>query len=309
MRSAGHTLFRHLFFPSMIALAVISWAFQVEGTQALKAARWPIDFATAVLFVSIFAIWCAEQAFPLHREWNYRLTAKPLLRAALGWRRLARDLCYLFLVTLAGSFVITWVAQHVEAAFETHGFGFGLTHLWPERAPFPAKVLLAFMVVEFFSYWFHRLAHRVKVFWHFHQTHHVVTELTSLKALRTHPIDNVFFYIARTVPLLLVGAGSAEVIAAVFFGATLSLLSHANVDVAEKPFGLFLNYPSYHAVHHSVQLAQSNTNFGCHTVIFDRLFGTFAEVPVTTEPPVLGVYPLRPRSLWQELVMPPRSET
>jgi sterol desaturase/sphingolipid hydroxylase (fatty acid hydroxylase superfamily) len=43
-------------------------------------------------------------------------------------------------------------------------------------------------------------------------------------------------------------------------------------------------------------------NYGCHTVLWDRVFGTFraeAQAPVQ-----IGVQPVGPRTLWQELIWP-----
>lgn len=302
----GHAVFRQLFFPTMIALSVTSWAFHEAGARALSEWRLPLDFATAVLLSSIVIIWCAEQLYPMHSDWNYRLLQAPTTRAAEGWHRLARDLLYLFVIATVGSVLITWLGKQIESGLKSHGFGFGIARLWPAEAPFALRVVLAFLLVELFSYWFHRLAHRAPLFWRFHQTHHVVHQLTALKAVRTNPIDNAFFYVARIVPLMLIGAGSAEVIAVISFGATLGLLSHANVDVSERVLGWVVNYPRYHAVHHSADLAESNSNFGCHTIVWDRVFGTFRSEPAPG-PVQLGVHPLTARSLWQELVAPPKN--
>ena len=297
--------FRHLFFPLMIGLSIASWAFRDEGSARLLRARLPLDYPTAMLLASIAIIALAETFRPRDPEWNYRLFAGPIARAALGWNRLARDLLYLFLIAAIGTLALKWVATWLEAAGKTQGFAYGARHLWPGDAPFVVRAALAFFAIEFASYWFHRLAHRIAFLWRFHQTHHVVTELTALKAVRTHPLDNVFFSIVRSVPLLLLGAGAAEVTAALYFGATLGLLAHANVEVEEGPLGLVVNYPRYHEVHHSADLDESNSNFGCHTVLFDRLFGTF-RARVARTPPRLGVHPIGARSVWQELVAPPR---
>jgi sterol desaturase/sphingolipid hydroxylase (fatty acid hydroxylase superfamily) len=297
--------FRHLFFPLMIGLSIASWAFRDEGGAILLRARVPLDYATAVLLVSIAILWFAETLQPRDPEWNYRLFSGPIARAALGWNRLARDLLYLFVIAAVGTLALKQVATWLEAAGKPQGFAYGAARLWPAAAPFALRAALAFFAIEFASYWFHRLAHRVTFFWRFHQTHHVVTELTALKAVRTHPIDNVFFSIARSVPLLLLGAGAAEVTAALYLGATLGLLAHANVEVSEGPLGLVVNYPRYHEVHHSSDLTESNSNFGCHTVLFDRLFGTFRERTAMVKA-VLGAHPVGGRSVWQELVAPPR---
>ena len=90
-------------------------------------------------------------------------------------------------------------------------------------------------------------------------------------------------------------------LAATSFGAILGILAHANVEVSER-FGLVVNLPGYHAVHHSADLAESNSNFGCHTILWDRLFGTFRRAAV--QPLVIGVAPVGTRTIWQELVAP-----
>ena len=298
----GHGVFRHLFVPAVLALSAASWTFHAEGTRLLKASSLGIDFTTAVLLLSIFLLWCAEQVYPAHLDWNYRLLAEGE-RGWSGWERLGRDLVYLLFITQLTALLVFLMSTQVESALQSHGFGLGRSRaLWPSTWPFPLRVLLVFLVMELFSYWLHRAAHQFGVLWRFHATHHVVTELTALKALRTHPVENVLFYLARYVPLLLLGAGSEEVVTVVYFGAMLSLLAHSNIDVADGLLGLVVNHPQYHAVHHSADLTASRSNFGCHTILWDRVFGTFRQP--TPETGALGVHPVGKRTLWQELVTP-----
>ena len=298
----GQGLFRHLFVPTVLALSVASWMFHEEGARRLKGSSLPLDFTSAMLFLSIVFISCAEQVYPAHPDWNYRLLASGE-RGWDGWRRLGRHLLYLFVITQVTALVLFLTSTQVESTLKSWGFGFGLTHsLWPTALPFAARVLLVFLLMELSSYGLHRMAHRFGVLWRFHSTHHAVTELTALKALRTHPLDNALFYLARYVPLLLLGVGSDEVVAVVYFGAILSLLAHCNVDVAEGVLGWVINLPHYHAVHHAADLAQSRSNYGCHTILWDRVFGTFRRP--AAQPSRLGMKSEGARTLWQELVEP-----
>lgn len=299
----GHGVFRHLFVPTVLALSVVSWVFHAEGTRFLAAASGlRIDFTTCALFLSMVLLWCAEQVYPAHPDWNYQLSA-PGDRGWLGWERLGRDVLYLVIVTQVTGILVFLTSTWVESNLKSLGFGFGLSHsLWPRALPFAVRVLLVFLLMELSSYWLHRAAHHSGLLWRFHSTHHVVTELTALKALRTHPLDNVLFYVVRYVPLLLLGAGSEEVVAAVYFGTLLSLLAHSNIDVSEGLLGLVVNFPQYHAVHHAADLTASRSNYGCHTILWDRLFGTFQRP--AGEPWVVGVHPVGRRTLWQELVAP-----
>jgi lathosterol oxidase len=78
--------------------------------------------------------------------------------------------------------------------------------------------------------------------------------------------------------------------------------AHANLELGEGALGWVVNLPPLHAVHHSSALDQSRSNFGCHTVVWDRLFGTFRRPSESSAP--IGVEPLGPRTLWQELAWP-----
>ncbi len=285
----GRALFRHLFVPALLAFSLMPWLTRSrDGAWGWSAAARP--GATAlVLAVSMLGIWMAEQIFPRHPEWNARLFAD----AGRGWRRLGRDCFYLFGVTQLTALLLSAVDPLLANV--------RFAQAWPSGAPFAARVALAFFAVELCSYWIHRAAHRSRLLWQFHSTHHLVTELNGLKSVRTHPVDNLVFHVCRTVPLLALGAGPDELVAATYFGGVLGILAHANLDLSDRGLGLVFNLPHVHAVHHSADLAESNSNFGCHTVLWDRVFRTY-RLPVGA--PVIGVAPVGPASAWQELVSP-----
>lgn len=288
---AGHALVHHLLVPAVLVLSVTSWILRVEGQQFLTEHTVRLDYATCVLLGLISALFLMERLYPAKAAWNGHLFSVE----AGGLRR---DLVYLFVITQFSALLIAAAATRTKAAVG----GLSLPVLWPDQAPFVFKVALAFFLVELASYWLHRAAHRFPLLWQFHSTHHVITQLSGLKALRTHPVENVLFYFARNVPLLLLGAGVEEVLAATTFGGILGILAHSNLDVSERGLGLLVNLPGYHAVHHSAALVESNSNFGCHTIVWDRLFGTFRRAALA--PLVIGVNPVGTRSVWQELAWP-----
>jgi sterol desaturase/sphingolipid hydroxylase (fatty acid hydroxylase superfamily) len=293
----GHRLFGYLFAPAFLLLSLLPWwhsAGQGPLTASALAARTSLTIVAAMFFT-----WLAEQLYPRERRWNVRLLSDGLD----GWERLGRDLLYLVGGTQLTALLLGAVDPYVHAAVQRVALGLGgALPLWPSHAPFALRVGLAFFGVELLSYGIHRAAHRSRLLWQVHSTHHVITELNAFKAVRTHPLDNLVFHVGRLAPLMLLGAGAAELSAAVYFGALLGILAHANLALREGPLGLVVNFPRWHAVHHAAEVAQSNSNFGCHTVLFDRLFGTFREPGEVPAP--LGVAPVGPRTLWQELVWP-----
>lgn len=289
---AGHALVHHLLVPAVLVLCVTSWILRTEGQQLLTTHAVRLDYASCVLLSLIFSLFLLERLYPARAAWNGHLFS-------VEGGGLRRDLVYLFVITQFSALLINVAATRLK----TLGLGFDRpSAFWPGHAPFAVKVVLAFFLVELFSYWLHRAAHRFPLLWQFHSTHHVITQLSGLKALRTHPVENVAFYFARNVPLMLLGAGVEEVLAATTFGAILGILAHANLDVSERGLGLLVNLPGYHAVHHSAELAESNSNFGCHTIAWDRLFGTFRQAAFATL--VVGVHPVGTRSIWRELAWP-----
>jgi sterol desaturase/sphingolipid hydroxylase (fatty acid hydroxylase superfamily) len=295
----GLALFQRVFVPSLLGISLLSWMFHGDLDRWLTAAHLPLDAMTVVLFASLFGVWIAEQLYPAHPEWNYNLRADSLR----GLARFGRDMVYLLVMTQVTAVLIKLTADQLVPALQRQGYGLGaMGTIWPREAPFAVRVVLVFLLTELASYGLHWTSHHVGFFWRFHSTHHMPAELSGLKSLRLHPVDNVCAYLVRTVPLLLLGAGTEEVLTITYFACTLSILSHANVSVADGPLGLLVNLPQYHQIHHSSDIEESRSNYGCHTVLFDRLFGTFRRTP--KGPLVLGTFPLGARTLWQELVWP-----
>jgi sterol desaturase/sphingolipid hydroxylase (fatty acid hydroxylase superfamily) len=292
----GLALFRVVFVPFLLVLTWLGWVCRAELEQGVRGVV-PMDFPSVMLLVSLLLLALAEQSYPRNRAWNYRL----LETGWSGWGRLGRDVLYLFIVAQASAWGLRGAKWALTQAIETLGWQ-RLQSVWPQGWAFSVRVLLAFLAVELGSYWLHRAAHRFEWLWRFHSTHHVIEELTGLKAVRTHPVDNILFYFARYTPLVLVGAGAEELLAATYLGSILGALSHSNIDVSDRLWGFVVNFPRYHALHHSAELSESRSNFGCHTILWDRVFGTFRSSD--RSPVRLGVGPAGPRTLWQELAWP-----
>lgn len=288
----GLGAFRQLFVPAYLLLLLAPWVGVTEtftlGGEATQTTM------LVVIALAMLGTWLAEQLYPRVAGWN----ARPFSAGSGGRAQLARDLFYLLAVTRATAFLVEATDPVLDGA---SAFA-GLPSVWPAQSPFALRAALAFVGIEFFAYWLHRAAHHSRVLWQFHSTHHVITELGALKAVRTHPVDNLLFHLVRTTPLLLLGAGPEELAAAIYFGALLGILAHANLQLSEGPLGWLVNFPRWHAVHHSSDLEESRSNFGCHTVLWDRVFRTFRKDPGPGFE--IGVHPVGRRSLWRELAWP-----
>lgn len=80
---------------------------------------------------------------------------------------------------------------------------------------------------------------------------------------------------------------------------TQASIAHANVAMNTRWIGLVFTTNTYHICHHSADLAQSNSNYGCAAIVWDRLFGTFMDQEIAEA----GTGPTEP-SIWRKFLMP-----
>lgn len=137
--------------------------------------------------------------------------------------------------------------------------------------------LLCLLGFDFLFYWAHRWSHESNFFWGAHVVHHSSEEYNLSVALRQSWIHNLIAFFIF-IPLPLLGFDPA-----VFFvaGAVHTLYQfwiHTQL-IGKLPVWVeaFLNTPSHHRVHHGVNPQYIDKNHGGVFIIWDRLFGTFAE--------------------------------
>ena len=160
--------------------------------------------------------------------------------------------------------------------------------------------IIAFVCIDFASYWNHRLNHSINVFWNRHIVHHSSEEFNLACALR------------QSVSALL-GFGALFLLPAALLG-----IPHKVITVL-APLHLFgqfwyhtkhigklgwLEYifvtPSQHRVHHAINPIYIDKNLSAIFCIWDRMFGTFQE-ELDNEPCVYGT--LKPVQTWNPLLI------
>ena len=159
---------------------------------------------------------------------------------------------------------------------------------------------VAFVCIDFASYWNHRLNHKVNIFWNRHIIHHSSEEFNLACALR----QSISAWI---------GFGALFLIPAAFFGVPPEIIAllaplhlFAQFWYHTQHIGKlgFLEYiivtPSQHRVHHAINPIYIDKNLSAIFCIWDRVFGTFQE-ELDDEPPVYGV--LKPVNTWNPLLI------
>jgi len=146
--------------------------------------------------------------------------------------------------------------------------------LWPHKWPLLLELLLAVLVIEFMSYWIHRLLHTVSFLWPIHALHHCSRNYYCLIGLRKHPVQVLITYGIRLTVLWLIGAPKEIMALYTILASTNSMIQHTNISMK---FG-FLNWifatPEIHRWHHSKVIEESNNNYGDILVIWDVVFGS-----------------------------------
>lgn len=136
-----------------------------------------------------------------------------------------------------------------------------------------AVFALVFVLSDLVGYFIHRAMHRVPFLWRFHKLHHEATELSWLDAWRQHPVDFVLHGLAVGVPGALLGASLSSLASVVVLRKAFTTFLHADLRLS---FGLVLASPSFHAVHHSADPREYDTNFAGTFPLWDLLFGSLA---------------------------------
>ncbi|MDN4174389.1 sterol desaturase family protein [Nocardioides sp. SOB77] len=149
-------------------------------------------------------------------------------------------------------------------------------HVAPWQLPADAwwTVALAVLGVDFFFYWAHRVAHRVRLVWATHQAHHSSEHFNFSTALRQKWNNSHELVIWAPLPLLGVPP------ALVFLGFSISLVYQffvhtERIRTLPRPIELVFNTPSHHRVHHGSDPEYLDRNYGGILIVWDRLFGTF----------------------------------
>jgi sterol desaturase/sphingolipid hydroxylase (fatty acid hydroxylase superfamily) len=166
-----------------------------------------------------------------------------------------------------------------------------------------AVAVLLFLIDDFCRFALHFAHHKLPVLWPFHEVHHSAQVLMPMTFFRAHP---VYFFVQRL--LISTCSGALQGIVAVtafgaiedwvFYAASLPPmvymlagvhLRHSHIPVRYGRWGeAILISPYLHQLHHSIDPAHRDVNFGEVLSVWDRLFGTLRR-PAETVPLTFGL--------------------
>jgi len=202
--------------------------------------------AASVLVV----LWLAETYLPFFwqlesfRE-RFRHDARNLIMGAIN--------AVLSVVAIAT--VIVWI----DIWGESYHAGLLRQFTWPSWLSLIAAVIL----LDFWTYWWHRLNHAIPFLWRFHRMHHSDPAMDTTTGVRFHTgemgvsLTQLVFYESLLLPVV--------------------LFHHSNVRLPKwLDFGLLVLVvsPAMHRVHHSHLREETNSNYGSLLPWWDWLFGS-----------------------------------
>lgn len=159
-----------------------------------------------------------------------------------------------------------WSARH----------GFGLLH----RLALPPVVewVLAVLLLDVWTYLWHRMNHRIPFLWRFHRVHHSDPHMDVTTANRFH-IGEIFMSSVLRVPLIvLLGVGIDQLALYELLMFAVVQFHHANISITEKWDRLlrcFIVTPFMHKVHHSRWQPETDSNYSSLLSVWDRVFRSF----------------------------------
>jgi sterol desaturase/sphingolipid hydroxylase (fatty acid hydroxylase superfamily) len=210
-------------------------------------------------------------------------------------------------LALAGSSLL--ISQTVEGAVtpglfelaEEHQLG--LLRLLP--LPSRLRQVVGFLVLDYTLYGWHWLNHRIPLLWRGHVVHHVDLDMDTSTGIRFHFFELTMTMALRFVQIVVLGVDRE---AFLVWNRTLLLavvFQHSNLrlpDQLEQWLGQLLVTPQAHAVHHSQDTLECESNFSSMLILWDRLHGTHRPQPLGG---IIGVaaYP-EPVNLGECLALP-----
>lgn len=148
--------------------------------------------------------------------------------------------------------------------------------IWTIKDTWYSYVILL-LAVDLCYYFFHRYSHEIALFWGSHAVHHQSEDYNFSVALRQSTLQTFvssWFYL----PLALIGFSFTSFITIAAIQTLYQFWIHTEV-IQKLPawFEYIFNTPSHHRVHHASDPKYIDKNHGGTFIIWDRIFGTFAE--------------------------------
>ena len=249
-----HTLF-YCLQPLLLLIVISNWCLNPSRAET---------YLLTIVFVQL-VLGFSESYFAARPAWS--TTAKEKTR------NVALVIVLSTIALTVAELYGVWLASPLEAFRNSIGLD-----IWPHEWPLLVQLSMVFFFSELLWYWMHRAEHRWSLVWRLsgHGFHHSFKKLGALNFGLNHPVEYFFIVLPSVLVELTFGVGEAAAGAAILT-VTQASIAHANIALNTHWIGLLFTTNKYHICHHSAVLEESNTNYGCSAIIWDRVFKTFLD--------------------------------
>lgn len=148
------------------------------------------------------------------------------------------------------------------------------------------KAVISFLAMDLMLYCLHKASHSIDGLWMLHKVHHNDPYLNVTTAFRLHFLEIVLITSMKAVLVMVLGIEKTYLLANELVITFFIMLHHSNIVlIAEELLGWIIITPYLHRVHHSTLRHEHDRNYGAVLSLWDRLFGTLAEL----KPKEIGV--------------------
>lgn len=150
------------------------------------------------------------------------------------------------------------------------------------QVSYTIAVILSVVALDFIIYLQHVMFHAVPVFWRIHRMHHTDLDFDVTTGIRFHPVEILLSMLIKSAGVVVLGP---PVLGVIIFEVALnatSMFNHSNVRMlrgVDRILRWFVVTPDMHRVHHSIEMRETNSNFGFNLPWWDRLLGTYRPQP------------------------------
>jgi sterol desaturase/sphingolipid hydroxylase (fatty acid hydroxylase superfamily) len=223
---------------------------------------WNAGWAKPALTVACLALfWSWESIWPFFAPSRQRL------------RHGGHNIALAVFNTLVLSLVFG--AATVGAAHWAASRHFGLLHQLP--LAWPARLLLALLLLDAWLYVWHRLNHHIPLLWRFHRVHHADDAMDVTTATRFHLGELSAAAVLRLGLIPLLGIEVTHLLVHETLVVAATMFHHANISLGrwDAPLRWVIVTPFMHKVHHSHYRPETNSNYSVLFSWWDRLASTF----------------------------------
>ncbi len=201
----------------------------------------------------------------------------------------------------------TYLLNRVVGSFlSIAAVGFFIGLLQP-MAPFQSSVtwywlIYGYIVWELAHFVYHFLAHKVRLFWCLHSTHHAPETMNLFVSHAHFFLEAPYADTIRTSICIILGVSPPLLFLIMFIDGTWGTFIHAGEHVLKDgrlgALNRWILTPSHHRVHHARNPLYIDTNYCNLLNIWDRAFGTLQPEQPEIAPEYGITRPMKPGSFW-----------